>query len=1321
MSSFTQRIADLTDSSLSPEGLKRLHLMEASAGTGKTYSIQTIYLRLVLIEALSVQQILTVTFTKDATKELRDRLQGILREALDYCDDPSRILDAQHRTKIMVDVAKQEKGESCVRKRLQLALLDFDMAAIFTIHGFCQRVLRRFAFETGQPFDMEPSNSADEDIEQLCKDWWRHYTYQMDESLSSFLAQSGRFSLGKITELAKKLIAKPDAIVEIDGIRITALEGYIQTALESELPVTPEETAPYPDAKGIIKQTIEHFQRTMAQCRQAIQSHDTPIALWALNTLCTDCPVIPIDAYDSAMQIKGACDACMQAVAKGTRKTSFSYDEAGCLRSENCTALTPTHTTAITEIARQAEPIDKVIAAYQPFNIKQNSAIRSLERIIRHASSLEPLCAADLFSAIKEIASMKCGIRKEITGSVNTFNPAFTARYEQLMRDIPSVSYQAALQIKSRYQETRSIAHTASFNDYLINLRHALQQRDGLVTILREEFRAALIDEFQDTDPIQWGIFDTTFRDAGIPCFLVGDPKQAIYRFRNGDVETYLKATKPIPPSARYPLTVNYRSETRLIDAVNQIFMDREDRPTFGDDITYSQPLDAAGKVPSDSLLIDGSVDPQPFKLMLLEHEGKKGIPGKTSKTAERAYRLTAREVARVLYQEKPTIAGHVARPGDIAILINTHAQGEAIAEELKALGIPSVRQGTGDVWQTEEAHNLWGMLEVVLDPRNINLVRGALISPWGAIDADQLKALNAGEAISHMDIAFSIDDFVALFVDLNDIWMRRGFPAMFRTLMSRFDIQNKLLRHPDKQGQRRMANIVQLSELIERKLLDARKTPEGILAWVRRQFDPKTADGGDESALRLESDDEAVRIMTVFTSKGLQFPIVFAPTLFMMKPYLPESTYEFHDDNGDLNIVMKGKDNEQDDDNKQRATKEIEQEFVRQIYVALTRAVHRTVILAVGEDNTPTPLGVLGKLLEPLAQQQDGTQDRQSCAIAISMADDAPVTTTAPAPIPVNLMAAPLTRPAIDTTKGHGSFSSIAPQAEHHTKASPQTTHDTIKDNDETAVGDSIRSQPDPESIFAFPSGAHTGTCWHSIFETLAFDADESLIQDTVVERLSAYGFLNSEVWRNSRINATTTMVNRVLQTTLPPLLPADKQHPFSLSEIEASDRKNEWAFSFSAKSGQRTQAICDAITAYPQYREFTDAVVAWDHPLPAGYLTGFVDLLFRKNGAYYIVDWKSNRRGGQQADFDRDGMLNEMSTHRYWLQYLIYSVAVHQYLTHALPDYDYEKHFGGVYYIFLRGVDGLHQANQTNGVYCDRPPLALLNQLSAILGDFA
>ncbi len=1330
-----------------------MHLVEASAGTGKTYSIQTLYLRYVLAANLTVEQILVVTFTNAATKELRERLQKVLRDAILYLDkiDADSLYhspDPEDRIEKLIRLAMVRPEETTtIRLRIQQALLDFDLAAIYTIHGFCQRVLGRFAFETKQQFDMDPTGDSTEEIDELCRDWWRRHIYAADEKTALFISQSKAFTLATITEVARKRIAKPDAVLIPDPIDLGELNGTVQNVIHDFTVAHPStelermnesEWAQAPDGA---KKAITGIRTKLAEFRNAVAQKDSSTAAAKFLEAGAISHEEPLRVPDSVKTLSAKCAAFIairdeQKHKHNCRKTvsaNFEFASDGALSYPRFDAFAFAPVCGeIVNIAKQAARelqslVENGIKKYVLKNL--NTAQTLYDAVLtlgKYAAGEPSLKAADIYKAIEALAGNHENIlKKSVSYGFDDLVPEAKSAQASLAGMACQCICGAVRDIAKSYEDRRSVTSTLSFNDILLNLRAALKadgSSDKLKAVLRAEFQAALIDEFQDTDPVQWDIFNLIFSgNHGKGCFLVGDPKQAIYRFRNGDIETYIEATKGL--TSRYELTENRRAEKRLIDAVNQLFLDRGGKPTFQNTaILYQRPLAAYGKKAGERLTIDparAQEDPKPFKVLLIPNSSEKSVPGKNSWSARMAYRLTAAEIASLLSNEQVRIGRDPVRKNQIAVLVNKHDEGEYIARELQKIGIASVRQGTGSVWDTEEGKTFWIFMEAILDPQDLSNVRRALINPWIGISSAGIERLNNGDKVDAPALgdgqSCTMADWVVLLEKFRDTWVKRGFPAMFRQMTGTLGLKRRLVAGP--LGQRRWANLVHLSELAGNILLEGRKTPEGMLAWMRRQFDPATADGGDAVKLRLETDDNAVRILTIFASKGLQFPIVFAPTLFMMKSPWKwlGCLYEYHE--GDKYILALS--DSKDKGKKSAESKEFCAEQVRQIYVALTRAIHRTVVVALCDGK-----GLLSKdvLRLPLKDSEDqGKQvDLETVETTFGNIPGVPCAVE----VSSGLMAqrqvqnkdyfeikAPGQKPRVDNSMGHGSFSSLAPQSGEEIQ--PADGKDRDGATGETGNGPAVKEKP--EGIFAFPAGAKTGTCWHEIFEEIDFAADEEKMRAISEEKLQAYGFLRNADKKQERIEVTAVMVGNVLSQPLPWLIKEETPAPFSLSAVGLVDRKPEWEFSFPALSRKCTDQVRQIIDKYPDYKPFTDALGKWDRDIPAGYMTGFLDLLFRHGERYYIADWKSNRRGGRQDDFNAEGLRSEMASHGYWLQYLIYCVAVHQHLVKALPGYDYEKNFGGVYYVFLRGVNG-----EGDGVYADRPPLDLIRELSGILGDF-
>lgn len=1333
------------------------HLVAASAGTGKTYSIQTLYLRLIL-SGKTVQEILVVTFTEAATKELRDRIRNVLREAMQVLDqtgdaarDPGdRIIGllalcppAEQMHRVSHPLCSHEEA----KQRVRLALLDFDLAAIHTIHGFCLRTLKRFAFETGQAFDTTPVTSSTEVVDRFCEDWWRNHVYPMTRERIALIGVVG-LTLDSLTFLARRLISKPDAVAKPDGFPVDDISKKVQDVLEPLFADCAAELGPVPPESEFPEEGRRVWQEildTIGNCRAVAERGDWEQAGSALlNATKIFWRSSPWELPFDPKPIAQACSA-YAALTKGKRVAQFAFVDAqlsfpgldltavnGVLEQ----AVRPLHDSIQALQNRARYPLKGTGVAHQTYE-----ALMTLDAYVQGSTEDGPAVIAAIRTIEKNDPNKIIGIHSVSLGIVA---PAWEQAVAELKANLGGLLTGAALEIKAGFEASRRGRDTLSFDDYLLNLRIALDGPDGpeLLAALRGEYKAALIDEFQDTDPIQYAIFSTIFSSTeDTPCFLVGDPKQAIYRFRNGDIETYVEATERITDQKRrHSLGTNYRSEKRLIDAVNELFRDREpegddqalQRTFLNEAIPYDGTLNAAGLKQDRSLLEHGK--PQEKPMIIWHYDDGKSIapPGQDRPETQNLWKHTAAEIRRLLDDASTTIAGKRVQAKDIAVLTGTHNEGAAIENELVARGVPVSRQGTQMVFNTSEAQLFRIVLAAMVEPRDLRRVRAALnTSLLGLSDADILqlnngipRALPAGwppDAIHSPAFgivsgdACGLEHWTIFFNGLRQIWEQNGFAAAFNDLSQRSGLRARLAGSDS--GERALTNILHLSELLHQAALDERLSPEGCYAWFQEQMSSGAGGANEEHELRLETDDNAVKIMTVFKSKGLEFPIVFVPTLWRRKAECKGSLLEYHE--GTQLIVEVGTDTGKD-----QAIAEQLQENIRLAYVALTRAKHRTVLVWGNFTAKPESHAFACLLGERTSAEALHMRFGENSAIAIrersweKRADEQryhPERARGTSVFPEV--------PDVEKRYGHGSYSMLAPHAGERVVA--ETTDTAGRDRTDGGEGLPNDAVLAVAPIFAFPAGAKTGTCWHAVFEDLPFDADEPLIRSTSKARLEAFGLTRrlAPVIRDERVDVTADMVSKVLRAPLPPFV--DGEPAFALKDIDQADRKDEWEFSFpSAEQIKREPLRTSAIVALlrnawhgDQEREvFLERVKTWDRELPGGYLTGFLDLLFRRNGRYYIVDWKSNRRGGRKEDFEAVGLREEMAQHAYFLQYLFYTVAVHQYLKAAVKDYDYDSHFGGVYYVFLRGVDG----DSGRGIYADRPTKALVEGLSKLLGDF-
>ena len=1044
------------------------HLVAASAGTGKTYNIQNIYARLIAEKGFRTSEIQVMTFTEKATKELRDRVRKVLANLfLLFSRRESEIQDRNEieRLEKLRDCARAtiggENPDVVARTRIELALMEFDQAAISTIHGFCRRALVRFAFETDSAFKAEFSDTKEQDLARRVRDWWR----------------CNRSSI-------------PSAVK--DGVDLVTLQNYV-------------------------------------------------------------------------MCLAGKADWEVDA---GPEDDAGSY-----------------------ALARAAE-------------------------------------------------------------------------------------------IVKAYEDDRPVRSTQTYDDLLRSLRSALLDEvkgRKLAECLRSEFKAALVDEFQDTDPVQYEIFRRVFLDPAVqpapPLFFVGDPKQAIYSFRGGDIYTYKKAvTDPAVAANTYRLDRNFRSTPRLIDAVNALFMDEMNDDgsyvrTFGDDsISYSEELHSNEKK-EPLTLPDGSPDPSPFRILVAKNNGARS-------------QAVVDAVLNVLEEQR----GNGITPKDIAILTTSNAGGVEFRDALRVVGVPAVLQRAGNVFAGAMAGDFRQVLMAMAQMGGRGQVRAALLTGFFSFDKAKL------------DDETLFADMVGFFGELNRIWLARGFNAALAALEANgnCDFRRKMAARPD--GERMLADLMQIVDLAGAAVKDFGPAPETLVDWLTERINKSADNNGEkdaeEYARQLESESDALKIMTIHVSKGLEFPIVIVPMTDGMGVTPP---YFYHDEKMNLHVAL-------DDEAKARAIAEHSAERMRLLYVALTRATKRTVLVTL----CPKPESPIARLFAN-ARRNGAGEDVQGSPIAWiqyeSPAEPLPPYSSSASGVKAEDLSSALAPRHYSAEPTKGSYSSLSPDG-----------HGNFGDEfdfDPPALADTESA----EGVMAMPGGKRTGTCWHEILERLPFGADDEAILAETSRALSVHGLASPD---GQSFEKDCALVAEMVKSALECPLHAPDGKMFTLRDIGGKDRFSEWEFNFSsAESAATTAAIADVLREEwrgdASKEAFLKALDGWDRPIPKGFFKGFMDLVFRKDGFYYIVDWKSNGLRRLVEDFKEEGIAAEMASSGYFFQYLLYSAVLHRFLKETMgEDYSWERNFGGIRYYFLRGIP----YNGEKAVFCDRPGEVLLDRLCATLG---
>ncbi|MEI9856150.1 exodeoxyribonuclease V subunit beta [Enterobacter mori] len=821
------------------------------------------------------------------------------------------------------------------------------------------------------------------------------------------------------------------------------------------------------------------------------------------------------------------------------------------------------------------------------------------------------------------------------------------------------------------------------FDDMLSRLDAALCSENGeaLAAAIRTRFPVAMIDEFQDTDPQQYRIFRRIWRQQpDTALLLIGDPKQAIYAFRGADIFTYMKARSEV--AAHYTLETNWRSAPGMVESVNTLFKQMDAAFMFRE-IPFL-PVKFAEKNASLRFEFNGVTQPA-MNLWLLDGEGC-GVGDYQSAMAQHCAAQIRDWLSAGARGEAVLWRGEQANPvkaSDITVLVRSRQEAALVRDALTLLNIPSVYLSNRDsVFETLEAQEMLWLLQAVLAPERESTLRSALASAMMGLNARDIDALNNDEE--------AWDNVVEEFAHYRERWQKRGVMAMLRELMAKRQIAENMLATAG--GERRLTDILHISELLQEAGTQL-ESEHALVRWLSQQIaDPNSNSSSQQ--MRLESDKHLVQIVTIHKSKGLEYPLVWLP--FIANYRVQDQA--FYHDRESFEAVL---DLSKAESSVELAEAERLAEDLRLLYVALTRSVwHCSLGIAPlfrrrGEKSGETDfhLSALGRLIQ-LGEPKDAAGLRQCIealcgdhiALHIPSSPDNSRWQMPEQPV-ADLNARQIQRTLSDDWRVT-SYSGL----QQHGQSIAQDLMPKL-DVDAAGVGDVL---PEPAlTPHQFPRGASPGTFLHSLFEELDFTQPVST--EWVLKMLQSGGF--DEKWQP----VLTDWVTAILQAPL-------TQQGISLSQLTAKDKQVEMEFYLPIASPLKADALDALIRKY-------DPLSAGCPPLNfrqvQGMLKGFIDLVFRHEGRYYLLDYKSNWLGDSSDAYTQDAMASAMQQHRYDLQYQLYTLALHRYLRHRIADYRYEDHFGGVIYLFLRGVDA---TDPNSGIFSTRPDAALIEKMDEL-----
>jgi exodeoxyribonuclease V beta subunit len=1153
-----------------PLGAHGRSLVEASAGTGKTWTIAVLYLRLLLepAKAFTVEQLVVTTFTDAAAQELRERLRKALRDALALVDAASAGQpppDAPDDSQAwLLKRWSEVETRTEDRRRLRLALAGFDRAPVGTLHGLCQRILVEHPFESGSRFEVGEPTSGQALAEELARDAWR-VLHQGDGELPAGFDLDA-LKLSTFTKQLRQLMAP--------GVRIDVVE--------------------LADVRASLPPGFTEGLRELGGDKSAYQKRKTALA----NAL-----------FELAQFLDG---------------------ESDCLRPSALPHL-------------RAPDLEGQLVPERVADFEGHFAIQALRE---HMPAIEA------------------------AGEAPT-----------------SCFWQQQVEQARRWRDERLAARGQVTFDEMIRRAHAaIVANPALADALFAAWPVALVDEFQDTDAQQYGILDRLYRDDNGKqrgrLVMIGDPKQAIYGFRGGDIHAYRRARSDAQHLLE--LGTNHRSSRAYVQGVNQWYA--AGGGTLGrsgsDDVQYREVAasDRRDKTPY-------SIDGKPLARPLQVHYRDPAPDGQPRRRRE-ALAACADQIAAMLASQTHRIGDRSLQPGDIAVLVPTNRDIASLRAQLQARRVPCVGSARDSVFAGDMAFELHLVLAAVLDADNEPALRAALLTRlWGG----DLAMLAALDSQSPQWPAIS-----ARLAALRERWRREGVLGLTRQLAQ--EAAPRLLATP--RGERELTDLRHLGELLQQRT-ERGGGPRELLAWLGEQRrDEGDADSADERQPRLESDAKRVQLMTLHRSKGLEFNLVFLPLMWAQdggaqhRPYL-------------MPLPEGGRRAAFDDAAKLAAKWEGQDERFRTLYVALTRAIHACHVYALAPDRTASnskapkadpdraPLdAMVARVLgddgpRPMPQVHWNHDDWSACFASL------PPETAEAAPRKA------LDEPPAAPLRQRLSFSTLV--SGH--RAAP--TEEAPAADEILAIGIPEAGAPDeaahPELLaLAGVRGPAFGNALHAAFEHRRQDQPLAAQHALLHRELDGYGVRPNEVPLETLVPALARRMDDALAAELVPGL--------SLGAVVPESQRAEMAFHFRLDAARlsRLRAACAE-----QGEPGLVPPLAVEHLL--GLMTGKIDLVFEHAGRFHVLDYKGNWLGERIGDYTGAPLRAAMDHSHYRLQALVYTLALHRLLRQRLPGYAPETHLGEYIYLFVRAA-GLAPGA---GVFAERFPDALLAAVDAVFAE--
>ncbi len=1176
-------------------------LIEASAGTGKTWSIGMLYLRLLLETGLGVERILVTTFTVAAAQELRERLRRRLAEAEHWLQCPRDVFEREAAAvPLAAWLAAHRADDDCTAlalRRVRLARADIDRAPIATIHALCQRIGRDYPLESGARFGDERL-VADEDLRCECvEDFWRNRYLVAGVDVDA--DEEALFRAGP------QGLLRDIGTIAASGDRWDEPDGLADLRRRQAALLVP--------AKVDRLRTLASWRELYGPGKSALSKRLAAIA----DLLTGDDPWA-----DVAQKLDGTFDP---------------------------------------------ESIDDQQSDSAPLRLRDDPLIRELQALRDvlklHATFVRGRVLAQAAAACREGVPQRATRR-----GVATFAMLIDRIHARLAEPVAGAI---------------------------------------LADRLFDAFPVALVDEFQDTDTLQYAIFDRIYRDAAGATrgtlVMIGDPKQAIYGFRGGDIGAYLQASRQV--RRRWSLATNQRSASALVAALNGFY---GGHGGFGNAGIDYQTVQAAGRADRTPYRIGADVASEPLVLHLFRDDWRdaagKQVNG-VSLLHERALDDCANDIAARLADAAQTIGGRPLVPGDIAVLVPTNKDVVALRRRLRERNVPCAGGGRGSVFDSEAADDIELLLHAVLNAEDERAVRGALTTRLLGADLAAIRRW--------LDEPVSFERELERFVEWRALARSRGVLALLGAVLA--SRAGALLAGAE--GERMLTDLRHLGELLAAEE-PRQQGLEGLSAWyatIRREGSDDDTVATDARRLRIESDAGRVQLATIHASKGLEFPIVYLPLAWRVQDIsgarMPK-VLRYRDDDGRLRIDIGSCAFVA---NRDRHFSDGLDERLRLFYVAMTRAVHALHVYWVDRGCMPAD-GIVDAATAWKVPAINVVLAAAMRRLRIGFAADAESAVRAlGGKLPgVSVVGAfdgePVRLPASARGASAGSVQAPAPAVrafewQHSFTSIARGIAAGLPDDggaaDESGADDAAATLAaiDDPRILALQAwrGPRFGDAIHALFEFAPVGAPWPLWRDRIAKTLDAHG-LRAATDEGDPCARVGELIDRCRSADLGGV---------RLDAIDARVAEFEFLFPVGDVPVSRLRALCVR-------HGCADVVPATlDRMHLNGMLGGFIDLVFASDGRYHVLDYKTNWLGTGLDAYAGAGLDAAMAAHHYPLQALIYTVALHRHLRQRLRGYDPRSHLGDSWYLFVRAV-GLAP---DSGVWRRRWPSDLIEALDDAL----